>query len=101
MGLTGRLATLAARLGRRDEAERVSAELAARPAKYLHGRQTFWRAHIAAAMGERDQAVALLRQAYSEGYPVSDDFDQPPELDRDFVDWLDYPPLKALLAPRR
>ena len=100
LGLTGRLATLAARLGRGDEAARVAAELAARPAKYLHGRQTFWRAHIAAALGDRDRAVGLLRQAYGEGYPVSDDFDQPPELDRDFVGWLDYPPLRALLAPQ-
>ncbi len=100
LGLTGRLATLAARLGRRDEAERASAELAARPAKYLHGRQTFWRAHIAAALGDRDRAVTLLRQAYGEGYPVSDDFDQPPELDRDFIEWLDYRPLRALLEPQ-
>ncbi len=100
VGLTGRLATLSARLGRRDEAERVAAALATRPAKYLHGRQTFWRAHIAAALGDRDRAVSLLRQAYAEGYPVSDDFDLEPELDRDFTDWLDYPPLRALLEPR-
>ncbi|MEO7986979.1 MAG: BTAD domain-containing putative transcriptional regulator, partial [Gemmatimonadales bacterium] len=78
LGLTGRLATLAARLDRPEEAARASTELAARPAKYLHGRQTFWRAHIAASLGERDRAVSLLRQAYSEGYPVSDDFDLQP-----------------------
>jgi hypothetical protein len=100
MGLTGRLATLAARLGRREEAERAAVELAGRPAKYLHGRQTLWRAHIAAALGDRDRAVALLRQAYGEGYPVSDDFDLEPELDRDFTDWMDYPPLQALLEPQ-
>ena len=78
----------------------ASVELAGRPAKYLHGRQTLWRAHIAAALGDRERAVALLRQAYGEGYPVSDDFDLEPELDRDFTDWMDYPPLRALLEPQ-
>ncbi len=89
--LTGRLATLDARLGRRAEAERVSAALRDRPAGYLHGRQTFWRAHIAAALGQREAAVLLLRDAYAEGYPMNEDYDLMPHADRDFAELLHDP----------
>jgi tetratricopeptide (TPR) repeat protein len=89
--LTGRLATLDARLGRRADAERVSAELRDRPAGYLHGRQTFWRAHIAAALGQREAAVLLLRDAYAQGYPMNDDYDVLPHADRDFAELLHDP----------
>jgi tetratricopeptide (TPR) repeat protein len=89
--LAGRLATIAARLGHRADAERMSAALRDRPAAYLHGRQTFWRAHIAAALGQREAAVLLLRDAYAQGYPMNDDYDVLPHADRDFAELLHDP----------
>ncbi len=87
----GRLATIAARLGRHAEAERMSAELRDRPTGYLHGRQTFWRAHIATALGQREAAVLLLRDAYAQGYPMNDDYYVVPHADRDFAELLHDP----------
>jgi hypothetical protein len=34
---------------------------------YLRGRHTYWRARIAALLGESDRAVALLREALRQG----------------------------------
>lgn len=42
-------------------------QLAAMDRPYLFGSNTAWRARIAAVLEDRDQAVALLRQAYREG----------------------------------
>jgi predicted Zn-dependent protease len=66
----GSLACAEARLGRLAEARRVSGALSRlgppeRP--YLFGTHTFERARIAAALDERQQAVSLLRAAFSEG----------------------------------
>jgi hypothetical protein len=86
--LTGRLATLDARLGHRAEAERASVQLRDRPGGYLHGRQTFWRSHIAAALGQREAAVLLLRDAYAQGYPMESYYDELPHVDVDFAELL-------------
>ncbi len=61
--------TLAARLGDRTGALEISEALRQLKSPYLFGRQTSRRACIAAVLGERDQAVALLRQAFAEGVP--------------------------------
>jgi hypothetical protein len=63
----GRLGTIAARLGDRAEAQRISARLAAWKGAYLNGQPSLHRARIAALLGDRGQATALLRQALSEG----------------------------------
>jgi tRNA A-37 threonylcarbamoyl transferase component Bud32 len=63
----GRLGTIAARLGDREEAQRISALLAAWKGTYLNGQPSLHRARIAALLGDRSQATALLRQALSEG----------------------------------
>src|SRR5678815_490285 len=60
---------LAARRGRRPEAERAMAELASLPGRTLEGYATKCRAAIAAALGDRDRAVQLLRQALGEIWP--------------------------------
>jgi DNA-binding SARP family transcriptional activator/tetratricopeptide (TPR) repeat protein/TolB-like protein len=65
----GHLGTLAARRDDREEAERLSAALAASAQPYLRGGHTLWRARIAAQLGEREQAVHLLREAFAQGQP--------------------------------
>ena len=67
----GCLGGLLARLGRVGEARKIEAELAGLTRPYLYGQHTFWRACIAAQLGEKDRAVELLREAFSQGYPFS------------------------------
>jgi len=88
-------ATLA-RLGRADEARKVEAELAALGRPYLYGIHTYARAEIAAQLGEKDRAVALLRQAFGQGYSYDVDLHQ--DL---FVEPLHgYPPYEDLMKPK-
>jgi DNA-binding SARP family transcriptional activator/TolB-like protein len=65
----GRLGTLAARRGERAEAERISTRLSSSSRLYLRGAHTLWRARIAAQLGEREQALHLLREAFTQGHP--------------------------------
>jgi predicted Zn-dependent protease len=53
--------------GDRAAAARADAWLASLTRPYLRGEHTLWRARIAAMLGERDQAVALLREAFNQG----------------------------------
>jgi tetratricopeptide (TPR) repeat protein len=63
----GRLGTIAARSGDRDEASRIDQELAAMDGPYVFGRALRWRALIAAVLGDADRAVGLLQQSYEAG----------------------------------
>jgi DNA-binding SARP family transcriptional activator len=63
----GRLGTIAARQGKPEAARQMAESLASAPFPYSRGVPTLWRARIAAQLGEKDQAVMLLRQAISEG----------------------------------
>jgi tetratricopeptide (TPR) repeat protein len=63
----GYVGVLAARLGDRAEALRISDHLADRDDPYLGGSNTYWRGGIAAVLGDRERAVNLLREAHSEG----------------------------------
>jgi DNA-binding SARP family transcriptional activator/TolB-like protein len=65
----GHLGTLATRRGERDEAERISAALASSTQAYLRGAHILWRARIVAQLGEREQALHLLREAIAQGQP--------------------------------
>jgi tetratricopeptide (TPR) repeat protein/TolB-like protein len=69
----GLLGVVLARQADRGGAERLSARLDSLRQPYLRGRHTFWRARIAAALGERERAVALLRQALEQGVVYSAD----------------------------
>jgi predicted Zn-dependent protease len=60
----GYLGALAARRGDRPEAKRVSDSLASMKVPYLRGAHTYWRARIAATLGEPERAVALLRKCF-------------------------------------
>jgi tetratricopeptide (TPR) repeat protein len=64
LGMRG---VLAARRGQPDSARAIAEQLERLRLPYLNGRHTRWRARIAALLGEKDAAVALLQQAYREG----------------------------------
>lgn len=94
--IQGFLGTIAARRGDRVGAERISAWLAALDDPYLLGNNTYWRARIAALLGEREQAVALLRAAYAEGQK----WWLPLHFEPDFESLRSYPPFQELMRPK-
>src|SRR6266700_3816094 len=77
-----------ARQWNRDQALRVDQALARVKRPYLFGRHTVWRARIQALLGERDAAVALLRDAFARGYPHAHGL----HIDLAFASLRDYPP---------
>lgn len=94
--IQGRLGTLAARRGDRAEAERISDWLEALKRPYLFGEHTYWRARIAALLGERDGAVALLRAAY---YTEGRQFWMHLHTEPDLESLRGYPAFRELLRP--
>ena len=60
-------ALLAARQGDLATARKIDASLAAIDRPYLFGEPTFWRARIAAVLGDDRGALDLLRQSFREG----------------------------------
>jgi tetratricopeptide (TPR) repeat protein len=92
----GRLGTLAARLGDRTEALRISEKLKAFNRPFLFGRSPFFRARVASILGDRDQAIALLREAIAQGLR----FDVSIHRNIDFEPLWDYAPFKELIKPK-
>jgi tetratricopeptide (TPR) repeat protein len=92
----GRLGAIAAKHGDRERALRISSQLGerVRPPK-VPGRATYYRAIIAANLGDRDRAVELLGQALREGWFASalhaSDLLEP---------LRDYPPFQELVRPK-
>jgi len=69
----GYLGVLAARSGHRTEALAVERSLGELRGPSPLGRHTYWRARIAALVGERERAVTLLRESLQQGkeyFPV-------------------------------
>jgi len=64
----GFLGVVTAREGKRDDALRIDRELQATNPRYVYGRHTMWRARIRAVLGDRDTAVALVQEAFAQGY---------------------------------
>ena len=96
MDYLGYVGAVAARQGNRDQALRVVQTLERVTRPYLFGRPTVWRARIAALLGERDGAVALLREAFAKGYPHAHAL----HTDLAFEALRDYPPFQELLRPK-
>jgi tRNA A-37 threonylcarbamoyl transferase component Bud32/TolB-like protein len=92
----GFLGVVAAREGKRDEALRLQRTLQAMRPRYLYGRHTMWRARIHAVLGERDAAVALVQEAFAQGYPRGGVMHLFPSL----MSLRDYPPFQDLLKPK-
>ena len=91
----GRLGLIAAKLGDRQEAVRISRLLETHPWSYPRGYHTSYRARIAAVLGEKEEAVRLLRESVSQGYPYSNLFDI-----IDFETLKDYPPYIEFIRPK-
>lgn len=87
---------VAAHRGDSLEARRVARELALHPYPYSYGQPTLWRARIAAVLGERDQAVALVREAFAQGLAV----DLYLHALIDFASLRGYQPFDELMRPR-
>jgi len=95
VNVRGYRGVLAARLGNREEARRISDELEGLADPYDHGRDVYWQACIAAQLGERDRAMALLREAYRRGRR----FGILLHRDMDLEPLRGYAPFEEFLAP--
>jgi hypothetical protein len=93
----GQLGFSAARLGKREEALRISQELAALDGTFLEGVHTYLRAQIAAALGDNADAIRLLREAMQHHGKRYDD-----ELHRNqaLQSLRDDPAFKEILRPK-
>ena len=97
------LGALAVRLGDQDAVTRLDQWLAAhgsdsrgRATYVFRGRATYARARMAALLGKRERAVALLRQAFDEGLHGRRSL----HIDPDFESLRDYPPYQELIRPK-
>lgn len=94
--LLGSLGATAQRRGASGTADSVLHMLETERRPYLFGSPRYQAARIVALRGERDRAVALLRQARREGSARIQFF----HLERDFESLQDYSPFRDLLQPR-
>ena len=62
---------------------------------YLFGGNTFWRARIAVLLGEKEQALVLLRDALGQGTAYGSLY-----LNMDLEPLSDYPPFQELIKPK-
>ncbi|MGH7538779.1 MAG: protein kinase domain-containing protein [Gemmatimonadales bacterium] len=92
----GFLGAIAARQGDREQALRFDRMLARSSRPYLFGRHTFWRARIHALLGDKDQAVDLVRAAFSQGFPYSAPF----HTDLAFEALRNHPPFVEILRSK-
>ncbi len=104
VSLLGYRAVLSARLGMRERADSLDAQLAGLRRPHLWGHATYWRAAIAAAKGDPAQATDLLGQAMSEGLFATPWGTEYPKweypIDPDFGPLMKYEPLRELVSPR-
>ncbi len=92
----GMLGCLAARTGDHGEALRIREELERLDRPYMFGENFYWGACIAALVGEREQAVELLRKAFARGYQYGPNLHSDPNLEP----LRDHPPFQELIRPK-
>ena len=97
MGLLG---TLAARRGDRTTALAISERLRRLNEPFLFGQHTYSRACIAAQLGDKEAAVALLRQSVNEGLPVWEGLAFTLHRDIDLEPLRGFPPYEELIRPK-
>ena len=91
----GALGLAKARQGDRAEAERISAKLEGLNVPYSFGGASIFQAEIAAALGNKDQAMTFLRRAFSEGAGIGYWLHQ----ETAFRPMFDHPAFQALMQP--
>jgi len=101
----GRLGALAARLGDRAKALRIADELRRDERPYLFGDHTFRSARIMALLGDKERAVALLREAIAQGLDIGDTLDTYGYAficghSMDLESLRGYPPFEELIKPK-
>jgi TolB-like protein len=94
------LGAVYARLGDRRAVAQVDRWLAARHGPYLNGGNTRARARLAAILGDRERAVALLHHALDEGAFLDGGHGLGLHSDPDFESLRDYPPFQELTRPK-
>jgi len=93
----GYLGAIAARQGHVEKAHRIAGQLHQLQRPYLIGQHTFWRAAIMSVLEEKERAVLLLREAFSQGH-----WHGPQVLrDMNLEPLRDYPPFQELMRPKR
>ncbi|HEX9894589.1 MAG TPA: BTAD domain-containing putative transcriptional regulator [Gemmatimonadales bacterium] len=92
----GGVGAASARLGDTVQAESTLRRLMAMQLPYPFGRPARAAATVAAALGRRDEAVRFLGKALREGTGRYNEWHAHP----DFLSLNDYPPFRALVAPR-
>ncbi|HEV8509991.1 MAG TPA: BTAD domain-containing putative transcriptional regulator [Gemmatimonadales bacterium] len=95
----GLLGTLAAQRGDRPEAARIDRLLAGMERSFGRGQASYWRACIAAQLGERDAAVDLLGRALDAGYVYQVRFFDA-HVEPSFATLRGYPRFEMLLRPK-
>ena len=96
LGYEGYLGSVAASLENREEALRISESLENHRRPYDFGAVPFWRARIASVVGDREEAMAYLRMAESEGYR----YDGESHFIADLHALHDYAPFVEWIKPR-
>ncbi len=92
------LGCLAAREGRREDAVRISEELAELTDPYRHDLYTYWRAGIAAVLGNYEEAMRLLQAATAEGSWMF--YDAHVHWNMNLESLQDYPPFQEFMRPK-
>jgi len=93
----GNLGAISARLGRRERALEMSERLRTWPVREVFGQQMFWRACIAAELGDDATAVDLLRDALAQGHYFGLPIHQNPH----FAPLRDFFPFLELSRPQK
>jgi hypothetical protein len=83
-------------MGNAEEARRIIARLQELRRPHLYGDHLYSCACIASLLGEREQAVTLLREAIAQGYS---DYELL-RCDMDLEPLCDYAPFQELLRPK-
>jgi tetratricopeptide (TPR) repeat protein len=90
------LGLIAARKGDREKALKISQELKDNKNPFLFGHPTYWRARIAALLGDKEGAVQLLQEAIKQGLDYQYLYSYP----QDFEALQEFPPFQQLMKPK-
>jgi serine/threonine protein kinase/tetratricopeptide (TPR) repeat protein len=93
------LGLIAARMGEREEAQRISDELGKVERPYLFGQISYHQACIASLLGEKEKAVKLLQESVDQG-GVFGPFSSRYHPNFSLEPLADYPPFREFIKPK-